>query len=99
MENDQDDPDEINLELLGEEMDRGEDSLEQSDDDPGERSDRENTDNLIGELIFFPFSSLFLSMPLSPFTYLLTCLRRKNVLKVISVQHVVTSPRLTLLSL
>lgn len=61
MENDQDDPDEINLELLGEEMDRGEDSLEQSDDDPGERSDRENTDNLIGELIFF---SILLPFPL-----------------------------------
>ena len=62
MENDQDGPDEINLQLLGEEIDRGQDSLEQSDDDPGERSDTENIDNLIGELIFFSFSSLFFSL-------------------------------------
>lgn len=71
LENDQEDPDEINLDLLIEEIDKEEDSLEQSY--PRERSDKENTkDLMIGELIFFiflTFSShailLFISVHLS----------------------------------
>lgn len=86
LENDEDDPQEVNLELLDEEMDREEDSLEQPDDDhPGERSDTENSENLIGEFfILLPFSlhashSISVLLPLSLSVHLSLSLPILNV--------------------